>query len=186
MNPRDGSVNMRYPASMRMIHWTMAAIILGLIWAGWTMVSMDDEDIAKYGDFYPLHKSFGVLAFMLVAARLVTRSLAATPPLPSGFASWEKTAAKLGHIALYALMIVVPCMGYAMSSSFTQSDGVTFFGIELPELLPKNDERFEVFQALHRWLAYTLLVVIGLHLAGALKHRFLDRNRDNDVLSRMM
>jgi len=186
MNPQDGSAQMRYPVSMRMIHWTMAVIILGLIWAGWTMVSMDDEDLAKYGDFYPWHKSFGMLALFLVAARLFTRARAAIPPLPTSMASWERKAAKVGHVALYTLMIVVPCMGYAMSSSFTQSDGVYFFGVFLPELLPKNDARFEVFQTLHRWSAYTLLVLIGVHLLGALKHRFLDRDRDSDVLSRMV
>ena len=178
---------MKYPVSIRVLHWTMAIIILGLIWAGWTMVSMSDDDPAKYGDFYPWHKSFGMLALFLVVARLFIRSRATLPPLPAGLASsWEGTAAKIGHFALYTLMIVVPCMGYSMSSSFTQSDGVYFFGVNLPELLPKNDARFEVFQRLHRWLAYTLLVLIGLHLLGALKHRFLDRNRDNDVLSRMI
>lgn len=177
---------MKYPTSMRMIHWTMALLLLGLIWAGWTMVSMDDQDVAKYGDFYPWHKSFGILAAILITARLLTRARAVIPPLPTGFADWERNAAKLGHIALYALMIVVPCMGYAMSSSYTQSDGVTFFGLHVPELLPKNDDRFEVFRTLHRWLAYTLLVLVGLHVLGALKHRFLDRNRDNDVLSRMI
>jgi cytochrome b561 len=185
MNDANASTT-KYPASLRIFHWLMAAIILGVIWAGWTMVSMDDAEAAKFGDFYPWHKSFGMLALFLATARLVTRARAAVPSLPAGFASWERTAAKIGHIALYTLMIVVPCMGYAMSSSFTQSDGVFFFGVNLPELLPKNDDRFEVFQALHRWLAYTLLVLIGLHLLGALKHRFLDRNRDNDVLSRMI
>lgn len=177
---------MKYPALMRTLHWAMAVVLLGLIWAGWTMVSMDDEDIAKYGDFYPLHKSFGLLAAILFVVRLLTRARAEVPPLPSGFAAWETKAARLGHVALYVLMILVPFMGYAMSSSFTQSDGVTFFGIHVPELLPKNDERFEVFRTLHRWLAYTLLALIGVHVLGALKHRFLDRNRDNDVLSRMI
>ena len=81
-------------------------------------------------------------------------------------------------------MIVVPCMGYAMSSSYTQSDGVFFFGVNLPELLPKNDARFEIFQMAHRYLAYTLLVLA--QVAGALKHRFVDPNRDNDVLSKML
>src|SRR6267154_1605500 len=53
--------------------------------------------------------------------------------------------------------------GYAMSSSYTQSDGVFFFGFNLPELLPKNDARFEVFQFLHRALAYSLLGFVALH-----------------------
>jgi len=172
---------------MRILHWTMAVIILGMIWAGWTMVSMDDRTPSKFDVFYPWHKSFGMLILLLVLVRLATRwrAGAALPPLPNGLAPGEARAAKIGHTALYVLMIVVPCMGYAMSSSFTQSDGVFFFGVNLPELLPKNDARFEVFQALHRYLAYTLLGLVTLHVAGALKHRFLEKDRANDVLSRM-
>jgi len=178
---------MKYPLPLRILHWSMAAIILGMIWAGWTMVGLNDRVPAKFEVFYPWHKSFGMLILLLVLVRLATRwrAGAAIPPLPNGLASWEARAAKIGHTALYLLMIVVPCMGYAMSSSFTQSDGVFFFGVNLPELLPKNDARFEVFQALHRYLAYTLLGLVTLHVAGALKHRFLEKDRANDVLSRM-
>lgn len=176
---------MKYPLAMRVIHWSMAVIILGLIAAGWSMVSPDDQTPSKFDFLYPWHKSFGLLIFMLVLVRLATRLRSRFPELPRGLAPWEARSAKIGHAALYVLMIVVPCMGYAMSSSFTQSDGVTFFGIDVPELLPKNDARFEVFRALHRYLAYTLLGLVLVHVAGALKHRFLDKDRGNDVLSRM-
>lgn len=77
-------------------------------------------------------------------------------------------------------------MGYSMSSTYTQSDGVPFFLVHLPELLPKNDNWFRVFQWLHRTLAYTLLVLIILHVLGALKHRFVDADPSNDVLRRML
>jgi len=176
----------KYPLRMRIIHWSMAAIILGLILAGWLMVSPDDATPSKFDFFYPWHKSFGMLILFTVVARLIIRARARTPELPVGLAAWEKTGAKIGHALLYTLMIVVPCMGYSMSSSFTQSDGVFFFGVNLPEILPKNDARFEVFRMLHRYLAYTLLVLVVLHVVGALKHRFLDRNPDNDVLSKML
>jgi cytochrome b561 len=176
---------MKYPLPMRILHWTMAVIIFGMIWAGLTMVSLDDHVPAKFEVYYPWHKSFGMLILLLVLARLAMRLRSTIPSLPAGLSSWETRAAKAAHIALYTLMIVVPCMGYAMSSSYTQSDGVFFFGVNLPELLPKNDARFEVFQALHRYLAYTLLGLVILHILGALKHRFLDKDRGNDVLSRM-
>lgn len=55
----------------------------------------------------------------------------------------------------------------------------------LPELLPKNDDRFEVFRSIHKILAFVLLGVVVLHALGALKHRFVDRDRSKDVLSRM-
>lgn len=53
-------------------------------------------------------------------------------------------------------------------------------------LLPKNDARFEVFQLLHRWLAWALLALVVMHVAGALKHRFFDGDPDSDVLRRML
>jgi cytochrome b561 len=88
--------------------------------------------------------------------------------------------------AMLALAVIVPLMGYAMSSSFSQSDGVPFFFGDLPELLPKNDRASAIFAWAHETLAYTLLALIALHVLGVLKHRFLDRGRDVDVLSRMV
>jgi cytochrome b561 len=109
------------------------------------------------------------------------------PGPPAALRPWERTLSVLAHRALYVLLVAVPLMGYAMSSSFTQSDGVPFFFFgHVPELLPKNDRWFEVFQLLHRLLAYTLLALLVLHVAGALKHRFLDRDPQADVLRRML
>jgi cytochrome b561 len=176
----------KYPLRMRIFHWSMAAIILALILAGWLMISPDEVTLSPYDFFYPWHKSFGMLILFAALARLAIRVRTRTPDLPAGLAPWEKAAARGGHVLLYTLMIVVPLMGYSMSSSFTQSDGVYFFGVNLPELLPKNDARFEVFRMLHRYLAYTLLGLVMLHVIGALKHRFLDGNPENDVLKKML
>ena len=55
-------MNVKYPLAMRILHWTMAVLILGMIWVGWTMVSAGEDDF----DFYPWHKSFGLLIFILV------------------------------------------------------------------------------------------------------------------------
>lgn len=180
------AARMKYPLAMRILHWTMAAIILGMVWAGWTMTSMNDEVPAKFAVFYPWHKSFGMLVLILAIMRLAVRARSSIPPLPSGLAAGEKSVAKAARMLLYVLIILVPCLGYAMSSSYTQSDGVYFFGVNLPELLPKNDDRYEVFRYLHRVFAYNLSGLAVLHALGALKHRFLDRDKDNDVLSRMI
>jgi cytochrome b561 len=140
----------------------------------------------KFDWLYPYHKSFGMLVLLLVLVRLAVRRSARLPGLPRSLPPWERRMAKVAHVALYTLMILVPLMGYSLSSSFTQSDGVYFFGVNLPELLPKNDARFAVFDWLHAILAYTLLALIILHVLGALKHRFVDREKDADVLARML
>nr|WP_019363354.1 cytochrome b/b6 domain-containing protein [Pseudomonas fuscovaginae] len=93
---------------------------------------------------------------------------------------------RLVQRAMYVLIVIVPLMGYSMSSTYTLSDGVFFFGVNLPELLAKNDDWFVVFQWLHKVCAYTLLVLILVHITGALKHRFFDKDPRNDVLRRML
>jgi hypothetical protein len=84
------------------------------------------------------------------------------PQLPQSLAPWEKSLSTFTHRAVYVLLILVPLMGYSMSSTLTQSDGVPFFFIaHVPELLPKTDRWFEVFQPLHRILAYALLTLVS-------------------------
>ena len=187
MNPVNQTTIDRYPTSLRMLHWVRAVLIAGLLWAGWHMTGMNDEVASKYELYYPWHKSFGVLMLLVVLVQIALRWR--TPKLPQPLetlAGHERFLSQLVQRAMYVLIMIVPLMGYSMSSTYTMSDGVFFFGVNLPELLPKNDDWFVVFQWLHKVLAYTLLGLIVLHVAGALKHRFFDPDPRNDVLRRML
>ncbi|MDG6746402.1 cytochrome b/b6 domain-containing protein, partial [Staphylococcus aureus] len=73
----------RYPAVLRGLHWARAVLILGMICAGWTMTRMPDEAVAKFGDFYPLHKSFGLLALLVVLVQLAIRARTRLPYPPA-------------------------------------------------------------------------------------------------------
>jgi cytochrome b561 len=177
----------KYPANMRVLHWLRAIVVMGVLGAGLVMVNLLPDDLpVKFEVLYPNHKQFGLLALALALAQLLVRSRSRVPELPKALAPWERSLSKIAHRALYALLIAVPLMGYSMSSTFTQSDGIPFFFGQVPELLPKNDGWFEIFQLLHRVLAYALLALLVLHVAGALKHRFLDKRADADVLRRML
>ena len=172
---------------MRALHWLRAVVVFGMLTLGLVMVNLPDELPAKFDLLYPNHKQFGLLALLLTLAQLLIRSRGGVPEAPASLQPWERLLSKVAHRTLYVLLIIVPLMGYSMSSTFTQSDGVPFFFLgHVPELLPKNDRWFEVFQLLHRIFAYTLLALIVLHVAGALKHRFLDKDDDADVLRRML
>lgn len=187
MNPVNQPTTDRYPTSLRVLHWVRAALVAGLLWAGWHMTGLNDEVASKYELYYPWHKSFGVLAFLVVLIQIALRLKAARLPQPPvTLAQYERVLSQLAQRAMYVLLVIVPLMGYSMSSTYTMSDGVFFFGVNLPELLTKNDDVFVVFQWLHKVLAYTLLGLIILHVAGALKHRFYDKNPRNDVLRRML
>jgi cytochrome b561 len=189
MNPVELSDTQKYPRSMRALHWLRALVVIGTLSVGLVMVNLPDELPIKYEQLYPNHKQFGLLALLLGLVQLTLRLRARgrLPESPASLRPWERALSTFAHRAFYVLLIVVPLMGYSMSSTFTQSDGVPFFFFgQLPELLPKNDKWFEVFQLLHRIFAYTLLALVVLHVAGALKHRLLDKGGPTDVLRRML
>lgn len=180
--------SVRYPLPIRCLHWVRAALVIGLIASGWYMTRLPESDMATASFFYPNHKQFGVLVWLLALVHLALRwryskILPSTPPV---LAPWEKTLSHVVHRLLILLTLLVPLLGYSLSSSFSQSDGVPFFVIShLPELLPKNDSAFVVFQTLHRYGAYSLLVLIAFHVLGSLKHRLMDKHGPTDVIPRM-
>ena len=182
----NGAGPAKYPLAMRVLHWTRAVLILGLIAIGWLMTSLPEATLAQLPDFYPWHKEFGIVAFIVALTAILVRTRSVKPGHPAGLAPWEVALSHWAHRLMLALVVIVPVMGYSMSSSFTQSDGVPFFGLEVPELLPKNDRAFEWFALAHKWLAYLLLALVVLHVAGVVKHRLFDRGRDTDVLPRML
>jgi cytochrome b561 len=170
---------------MKILHWLVALLIFGQLVLGWYMTPYQESP--EWDQYYYYHKSFGVLIFILVIARLINRSRSEVPELPESLPELDRKMAHVGHIALYVLMFLVPVLGYLMSSSFEYSDGVYLFSLfDVPELLPKSELGFELFNWAHAISAYLLLAIVGLHVAGALKHRFFDSNKDNDVLSRML
>lgn len=175
----------RYPAVMRALHWFRALLLLGLIALGWYMTALPDTAPIKFA-LYPIHKQLGVTVLIIAIVALIVRARSTYPAESGGLSRWEGVLSHFTHRALLVLAVVVPLMGYAMSSSYVDSDGVPFLFMMLPELLPKSDLGFAVFQWLHRVLAYALLGLAFLHLVGALKHRLLDRGGETDVLGRML
>lgn len=181
----------RFPVAMRVLHWTMAALLAGLLGFGIYIHNIPLEDPAKF-DLYHWHRAFGVLAFALVILRLLTRFRSTRPDLPDSLPWQERTAAKTAQILLYLAMFAMPVLGYIASSAVPEFPGVPplnsiwFFGAELP-LFPiaKNYETTVFYITIHKYVGYAMIAIIGAHAAGALKHRFFDRP-ENDVLSRMI
>lgn len=176
--------NLKYPASMRALHWLMAVLILGQIFVGWYMTPYKSTHFED--QLYVWHKTFGLLIFLLIFVRLTNRLRHQVPELPASLPEVDRKLAHFVHSVFYYLIVMLPITGYTLSSTYEYSSGITFFGITVPEVFPKSKFVFESADWLHAILAYTLLAVIVLHFAGAIKHRYFDRNRDNDVLVRML
>jgi len=161
------------------LHWLIALLILGQITLGLIMTRIPVS--AQKLMFYGWHKEFGALIGMLVLVRIGWRIYNVNPSLGS-LPAWERFAARSVHYVLYVLMVIVPLTGWLMSSAAGLP--VSFFGLfTLPDLIQANEAQRQLFVTIHSYLAYTLLAVIGLHTAAALKHHFIDRD---DILKRML
>jgi cytochrome b561 len=156
------------------LHWSGALVILALLAIGWAMLRLFDA--ATRFDLYQLHKSLGVLALALYAARLAARALGkAPPPLPGP--AWEMRAARLTHLTLYALMGVAILAGWLTASSAPLPIPTIVFGLfPWPDIAPRDPAVFAVVSTAHAWAAYGLVALVALHAGAAMKHAVWDRD----------
>ena len=167
-----------YNLIAKLFHWVMGLVILGLILLGLYMTSMDYSP--NQIKLYALHKSFGFLILWLVGLRLIWRHIRKPPPTHDEHQSWERFLSKIIHVFLYVAMIGMPLSGWLMSSAGEYP--VPFFGLQMPDLVGQSETIAVLMHRTHEILGYMLIAAIGLHVAGAFKHHFLD---DDDTLQRM-
>lgn len=164
----------RYGLVARLLHWSMALLLAVLFALGWWATELSYYD-PLYRTIPDLHRSLGVLAAVLISARAGWALIDNRPAPLAGGRRWEQLAARVTHGLLYLLMILVPVSGYLMSTA----DGrpVQVFGLfELPALLPPDSGREEWAGSAHYFLAFGGAYLVLLHVAAALKHRFIDRD----------
>lgn len=159
-------------------HWIMAVVIMGMLALGLYMVTLPSglEKLKLYG----WHKEYGVIVLLLALLRFFWRIRNITPHL--SLPRFELVTARLVHWAFYGLMIAMPLSGWMMSSAAGRT--VSFFGLfNLPALVNANENLAGLAHAAHQWFGYTLVAMILLHTAAALKHHFYDKD---DILRRMI
>lgn len=161
------------------IHWIMAAIMVGLIILGLIMVRMPIS-VQKL-QFYGWHKEWGVLVLMFVVVRLAWRLRNINPSLDA-IPAWEEFAARAVHWAFYFFMFSLPITGWLITSSADLP--VSFFGLfTLPNLISANEANRLLFSEIHEWLGYSLIAVFCMHTGAALKHHFINKDK---ILRRML
>lgn len=162
----------RYSALAIALHWLMALLIAGLLGVGWYMMAIEDEPGS--GWYFDLHKSFGLVALMLVVLRLLWRARHAPAALPAVMPAWQRAAAVLTHWLLYACMLLMPLLGF-IGASYSKR-GVSFFGWKLPAWMVPDHDMAEQYFDLHGTLAWVLVVLVALHAVAALKHLVKDKD----------
>ena len=170
----------------RLLHWLMALLIVGMLVFGFYLTTAyNDGDPTKLG-LVQTHKSVGFVVFALACLRIIWRAANPSPALPAGMSSLERMGAKLGHLALYGLMFAIPLSGWLGASASPYNDADAYpmqikdmvFGLfEMPDPYPSGShEVSDWWMQIHLWLALTLLVVLALHVAAALKHALINRD----------
>lgn len=135
---------------------------------------------------YQWHKSFGIVVLLLSALRLIWRLTHKPPALPDGMKGWEILAAKITHIGFYVLMIGVPLLGWAMVSASTLPiENKLFYLIPLPDMpgVSPSEAAADRLKSLHEIGAKLILLLFVLHVGGALKHHFVEKD---GTLARMI
>jgi cytochrome b561 len=169
----------RYAGLLIALHWLIALGIVGLLALGLYMVGLP-KGLPVKATLINLHKSIGLTVFLLVLLRIVARLVLHRPPLPP-MPPWQRAAARTTQGLLYVGMVAMPLAGY-LGSSFN-SYGTRFWGVLLPKWGWDDAHLRELFFGLHEAIGYALIALIVLHVAGAFKHQWIDRD---NLLARML
>ncbi|WP_442678453.1 cytochrome b [Sphingomonas sp. ASY06-1R] len=193
----DAARRVRYSKVAIILHWAIAILILFNLATGFFGDAVPQAVFA-------FHISSGITILALTVIRIVWRLTHRPPPfLP--MAAWERALAHIVHFCLYLVMLAAPLTGWAMVSAYvpkpqpgaaapaatpSKPRPIMIWGvIPLPRIAPitriadqpdgaaKLKEAHETFEARHETIGWIYIGLLLLHVAGALKHQFIDRRR---------
>lgn len=156
----------------RLLHWSMAVLIVAMLFVGVGMVATVSR---LHNSLIALHRPLGIALLALVIVRIVVRLTRGTPAMPADMPEWQRVSAHASHVLLYALMIAMPLIGWAMLSA--AGDPVVLVGaLHLPAIAPHSVALYAFLRAAHTWLAMLLFATVLLHLGAALFHGLIRRD----------
>lgn len=162
----------RYGSVAQALHWVVVLLLIGQVAVGKIAHEMPDGFDKLV--LLARHKSVGITILGLAVLRLAWR-LVDRPPAPPPMPRWQRVAARLSHWGLYALLFALPLSGWLLSSAANRP--VSWWQLaQLPDLVAPDAGLRELFKDLHHGLLYALYALVGVHVAAALKHQFVDRD----------
>jgi cytochrome b561 len=162
----------------RLLHWTMAVMILTMLCIGVTMVA----SLANYHVLVSIHRPLGIAILILVVVRFVNRKLTSLPPFPPTMSRAERRAATASEYVMYGLMFVLPLVGWGMLSA-ARYPIVLYGSLHLPFILPHDAMLYAVLRTAHTILAYLFFAMFIAHFGAILFHTLIVRD---GILKRMV
>lgn len=168
----------QFTAFSRLLHWTMAAMVLTMLCIGVAMV----VSLAHYHVLVSIHRPLGIAILILVVVRFVNRLLNPPPPFPATMSRTERLGATASELAMYGLMFVLPLVGWGMLSA-ARYPIVLLGSLHLPFILPQNVRLYSFLRSAHTILAYVFFLTFIAHFAAILFHTLVVRD---GILKRMV
>jgi cytochrome b561 len=162
----------------RILHWTMAAMILTMLFIGVAQVA----SLADYHLLLSIHRPLGIAVLILVVLRFINRKLSTLPAFPATMSHMEREVAKVSEYLMYGLMFVLPLVGWGMLSA-AHYPIVLFGSVYLPWILPHNLELYWVLRQAHTVLAFLFFGTFIAHFGAILFHTLVVRD---GMLKRMV
>jgi superoxide oxidase len=176
----ESAVNNRYSRLSISLHWLMLALLVA-VYSCILLRELYPKGSDLREGLKTWHFMLGLTVLVLVLVRLAGRLLGSVPAITPQPPRWQAISAKLVHIALYALMIVMPIAGWLILSA--SGKPVPFFGLELPALIGKSKPLAAEIQEIHETIGTIGYYLVGLHAAAALFHHYFVKD---DTLRRML
>jgi cytochrome b561 len=189
--------NTRYTKTAVVLHWLIALFLVLLFVLGWFMTDLPkeapkqsafdlgimtwhtSEEISPRTFYFNLHKSLGFTIFLLILVRIFWRITHKPPAMLTSYKAYERKLATAAHHLLYLLMFAIPVTGLIMT--LYSKYGLKWFGMNVFSGLDNSAIR-DVFEEAHEIVGVVLLAVLAVHVIGALKHKFIDKD---ETLKRM-
>lgn len=169
-----------YTVTQKVIHWLMGLVII-----------LDLFVAQKFGGFLEEterlqsrmdHATLGTMLAILLLLRFFFRWRSGAPALPeAGMSGWQILLARFVHVGLYAAMVLLLATGVITATQATDPI-LVFQSIEIT-VGQMSDENFVFLRRFHDGMTWIMIGLIGLHVAGALYHQFIIRDR---ILIRML
>jgi cytochrome b561 len=170
-----------YGPVARAVHWAVAALAVAVVALGWAIPGSprggDSRELLLF-----LHRSVGLLILAVMVFRVIWRLTHPPPLFPAGFPRFEAAAAHADHALLYVVFLAMPLTGLVNAAA--AGHPVSFFGLfAIPPFLPEDPRLAQVAVAIHLATQFVVYTLVAVHVAAALMHRFVRRNR---ILDRML
>lgn len=168
-----------YGSVAKTFHWLTALLMASVIPLGIFANDLPYEtsaELARKAFWFSMHKTLGVTLFFVALARILWAISQPKPGLLNADRPLEAFAARSVHWLLYGSLVLVPLSGWVHHASSTGYAPIWWpFGQTLP-FVPKDVALSETAAGLHLVFERVLILALVLHIAGALKHHFVDRD----------